>query len=135
MSLHSRRIFAERKGRFWIHHRTEVDMPAQVRFAMAALTLGAFVILASVYFIAPSEAKDRPGTPNGGYTGFCGSYLNEAPVMCVEFRNTAKEPVGFLLDWTENGRPMPTDLSGRGECRSREAQSYYCTALHKWFRG
>jgi hypothetical protein len=55
--------------------------------------------------------------------------------MCVEFRNTATEKVGFLMEWTENGTLMPSDLSGRSECRMQSAGNYDCRALHHWFSG
>jgi hypothetical protein len=92
-------------------------------------------LLASVLLAQPAQARDRPGTPNGGFTGNCGPYLTEEPILCVEFRNTATEKVGFLMEWTENGVLMPSDLSGRSDCITHSAQFYYCRALHMWFLG
>jgi hypothetical protein len=101
----------------------------------AALAPVFLALLASLFLTQPAQARDRPGTPNGGSAGYCANPLREEPAMCVEFRNTATEKVGFLMEWTENGTLMPSDLSGRSECRMRSAQDYDCRALHNWFNG
>jgi hypothetical protein len=100
--------------------------------AAFALLAGA---LASACLMVPAQSRDRPGTPNGGFAADCGSPLTEAPAICVEFRNTATEEVGFLMNWTQNGQLMPSDLRGRSDCRNRSAQHYYCHALKEWFLG
>src|SRR5512134_2029568 len=92
-------------------------------------------LLASLFLPHPAQARDRPGTPNGGFTGYCANSLLEEPAMCVEFQNTATEKVGFLMEWNENGTLMSSNLLGRAECRMRTAQAYSCRALHQWFSG
>jgi len=99
---------------------------------LASIFLG---LLASMLLAQPAQARDRPGTPNGGFTSFCSSLLVEEPSICAGFRNTATEKVGFLMEWTENGVLMSSNLSGRAECISGSAQGYYCHALHQWFQG
>jgi hypothetical protein len=84
---------------------------------------------------APSEARDRPGTPNGGHTWYCAITLDERPAICAEFQNTATEKVGFMMEWTENGRLLTPDLSGRSQCLSGSVQFYHCAALSHWFVG
>ena len=106
-----------------------------MKSAAAMLMPALVMLLASLLLPATAQARDRPGTPNGGFTGYCANALSEEPAMCVEFRNTATEKVGFLMEWTENGALMPSDLSGRSECRMHSAQEYDCRALHHWFSG
>lgn len=112
-------------------------MHAQIHSARVALRRTSLAVLVFIFAItlAPSEAGARPARPYGGFAGACGSHLTELPKMCLEFKNAANEMVGFLLEWTENGRPMSPNLSGRAECRDGDAQFYYCTALQKWFSG
>jgi hypothetical protein len=94
-----------------------------------------FGLLVSLVMPVPSEARDRPGTPNKGTAGYCPFSFMEGPTMCVQFQNTASEKVGFWLDWTENGTHMSPDLSGRSMCMdNHSAQTYYCYAL-TWFQG
>lgn len=81
----------------------------------------------------PLQARDRPGTPNEGVVGLCSDPIREAPALCVQFRNTASEDVGFWMEWTENGAPMSSDLRGRSACITRSAQAYSCFALQGWF--
>ncbi len=110
-------------------------MYPQIRFE--ALSRISFAIITSILVIAvaAAEASARPARPYGGFAADCGPSLTERPKMCVEFQNAANEPVRFLLEWTENGRPMSPNLHGRSECRSGSAQFYYCSALQSWFSG
>jgi len=39
------------------------------------------------------------------------------------------------LEWTANGQPMPSNLSGKAECISESSQAYSCEALMQWFTG
>ncbi len=109
--------------------RTQFPEVAFRQVSLIAITLTCFIA------IAASAASARPARPYGGFAGPCGDRLRELPKMCVEFKNAANEPVGFFLEWTENGKPMSPNLTGRAECRDGSAQAYYCSALQKWFHG
>ncbi|MEO8064460.1 MAG: tachylectin-related carbohydrate-binding protein [Pseudomonadota bacterium] len=108
-------------------------MPMGVKRASLVALLAGFLALAVLSL--PAQARDRPGTPNKGFAANCGYIETAEPAICVEFMNTATEKVGFLMDWTENGTHMSSDLSGRAECITRSAQNYGCMALPWWFSG
>jgi hypothetical protein len=73
-------------------------------------------------------ARDRPGTPNGVIAWVEGKSVTRLPRVAVSFRNTASEPVTFLMEWTENGVRMPSRQQG-DDCVRGSAQHYLCYAL------
>ncbi|HEU5137438.1 MAG TPA: hypothetical protein VFU13_20010 [Steroidobacteraceae bacterium] len=97
--------------------------------------LKTWVAVASIFIGVPALARDRPGTPNEGSAWHCASTLLEEPAVCVRFRNTATEDVGFLMNWTENGQLQSSDVHMRADCIRHSAQHYSCNALRQWFSG
>jgi hypothetical protein len=67
--------------------------PTAVMTARSRLALKSIVLIAALTLgAAPSLGRDRPGTPNNQRASACGQARVE---VCVEFDNTASEPVRF----------------------------------------
>jgi hypothetical protein len=77
--------------------------------------LGALAAAAAVLAAPAIAFADRPGTPSGERAWQCNG-ASEPPAVCVEFNNTATEPVRFDIEFTVDGvsvgenRPRATDL-------------------------
>ena len=69
--------------------------------ALAALCV--FVLASPLIMSDVADARDRPGTPNNEKAYRCNDVLRTAPAVCVEFDNTASEPVRFDIEFTVNG--------------------------------
>jgi hypothetical protein len=72
-----------------------------------------FALSALATISPPAAARDRPGTPNAEKARACGDWLTERPAVCVEFNNTASEPVWFETELTIDGEPAAVPELGR----------------------
>jgi hypothetical protein len=96
------------------------------------VSVAAMVVAAGIIGLVEAAHQDRPGTPGDVAVWHCSKQEQTPPKICVSFRNTATEPVGFWFEWTRNGEKLPSTLKGYDAfCR---AGVYNCDAV-AWFGG
>jgi hypothetical protein len=99
------------------------------------MSTAAIVTLASsIGLLGAMDARlqDRPAPPTDVSVSHCNRQAETPPAICVNFKNTATEPVGFWFEWTRNGEKLPSTLKGYDAyC---EMRGYDCEAF-SWFGG
>ncbi len=94
---------------------------------------GLLLVIAALCLGCPfSYAAGRPPPPDNPRGGVCSRPLSERPAICVYFKYSGDQRVGFWMEWTQDGQKMPSNFAGREvSCNYNYAR---CEAL-PWFHG